>query len=79
MMRHELSRRAFLAAGVTALSALLVPSRSASAARLRARMRGPHPTPRPGITGANVLTKEQLARKPHLVKLFDSLRRFVLR
>ncbi len=36
--------------------------------------RSPHPTPRPGITGANVLTKEQLADKPKLVDLFDSVR-----
>ena len=37
-MRHEFSRRTFLAAGVTALVALLVPGRTASAARLRARV-----------------------------------------
>ena len=73
-MRHEFSRRTFLAAGVTALVALLVPGRTASAARLRARGPGPHPTPRVGITGVNVLTKEQLVGKPQLVGLFDSVR-----
>ena len=73
-MRHECTRRTFLAAGVTALVALLVPGRRASAARLRAGAPGPHPTPRAGITGANVLTKEQLAGTPQLVGLFDSVR-----
>lgn len=73
-MRHEFSRRTFLAAGVTALVALLLPSRTASAARWRARVPGPHPTPRAGITGVHVLTKKQLAGKPQLVGLFDSVR-----
>lgn len=73
-MRHEFPRRTFLAAGVAALVALLVPGRSASAARLRAGGLGPHPTPRAGITGVNVLTKEQLAGTPQLVGLFDSVR-----
>ena len=73
-MRHELSRRSFLAASATALAALLLPDRTASAAGLRARGPGPHPTPRAGITGVNVLTKEQLAKKPKLVGLFDSVR-----
>ncbi len=73
-MRHELSRRSFLAAGATALAALLRPGRTASAALLRARGPGPHPTPRAGITGVNVLTKEQLAERPKLVGLFDSVR-----
>ncbi len=73
-MHHEFSRRTFLAAGVTALVALLVPGRTASAARVRAQVTGPHPTPRAGITGAKVLSKEQLAGKPQLVGLFDSVR-----
>ncbi len=83
-MRHEFSRRAFLAAGFTALGTLLVPGRTATAARygprrhcidpLGARAPGPHPTPRPGVTGVHVLTKEQLAGEPQLVGLFDSVR-----
>ena len=73
-MRHEFSRRSFLAAGGTALVALLVPARTASAARLRAGGPGPHPRPRVGITGVKVLTKKQLAGKPQLVELFDSVR-----
>ena len=73
-MRHEFSRRTFLASGVTALVALLVPGRTASAARLRPWGPGPHPTPRAGITGVHVLTKKQLSGKPQLVGLFDSVR-----
>ncbi len=73
-MRHEFSRRTFLAAGVTAVVALLVPGRTASAARSLARVPVPHPTPRAGITGVNVLTKAQLAGKPQLVGLFDAVR-----
>lgn len=33
-----------------------------------------HPTPRPGITGANVLTKAQLKANSDLVPLFDGIR-----
>lgn len=73
-MRREFPRRTFLTAGATALVALLVPGRRASAARLRAGVPGPHPTPRAGITGANVLTREQLAGTPQLVELFDAVR-----
>ena len=73
-MRHEFPRRTFLAAGVTALVASLVPGRRASAARSRAGVPGPHPTPRAGITGVNVLTTEQLAGTPQLVGLFDAVR-----
>ena len=73
-MRHHLSRRNFLAAGATALVPLLIPGRAASAARLHSRAPGPHPTPRAGISGARVLTREQLAGKPQLAGLFDSVR-----
>ncbi|CAN5805049.1 hypothetical protein BH11GEM2_BH11GEM2_18970 [soil metagenome] len=64
----------FSRCGVTAVVALLVPGRTASAERLRAWVPGPHPTPRAGITGVNVITKEQLAGTPQLVGLFDSVR-----
>ncbi|GJG88836.1 hypothetical protein tb265_41100 [Gemmatimonadetes bacterium T265] len=74
MMRHAVPRRTLLAAGITALGALLVPGRRASAARVRAGALGPHPTPRAGITGARVLTREQLAGTPQLVALFDAVR-----
>lgn len=33
-----------------------------------------HPTPRPGITGAKVLSKELLAKRPDLISLFDGVR-----
>lgn len=35
----------------------------------------PHPKPRPGITGAKVLTAAQLKDHPKLVPLFDSVRK----
>lgn len=73
-MRHQLSRRSFLAAGATTVVALLVPSRAAHAARSYSPAPGPHPTPRVGITGTRVLTKEQLAGRPQLAGLFDSVR-----
>ena len=73
-MRPKFPRRTFLAAGVPALVALLVPGRSASAARWRAGVPGPHPSPRAGITGVHVLTPEQLAGTPQLVGLFDAVR-----
>lgn len=64
------SRRGFVAwcAGV----AVLLPGR-----RLWAGVRprgGPHPSPRPGITAANVLTHEQLADAPHVIDIFDHVR-----
>jgi len=68
-MSSVLSRRRFLGAASTALAALLVPRHSAWA-----RAVTPHPTPRPGITGAKVLTREQLTDYPKLVPLFDSIR-----
>jgi hypothetical protein len=33
-----------------------------------------HPAPRPGITGKNVLTREQLASTPDVIPLFDGIR-----
>ncbi len=68
------SRRHFLircsVAGLTLASGV----RPAWAVARLARVGGPHPTPRPGITAANVLTKEQLADSPKLVPLFDLIR-----
>jgi hypothetical protein len=34
-----------------------------------------HPTPRPGITGRNVLTKSELADSPKAVPVFDEIRK----
>ena len=40
----------------------------------RAVRRGPHPVPRPGITGDKVLTADQLAGDTDLIELFDAIR-----
>lgn len=40
----------------------------------RRHARGPHPDPRPGITGDKVATKEQLANAAALIPLFDDVR-----
>lgn len=69
-MSDYFTRRRFLAACSSAFALSLIPGRSVLA-------RSPavaHPTPRPGITGAKVLTKEQLAKHPKLIPLFDSVR-----
>lgn len=68
------SRRLFLIRCSVAGLALVSGARPAWARVRRARAGGPHPTPRPGITAANVLTKEQLADSPKLVPLFDLVR-----
>jgi len=68
---HSSTRRHFLSA--CALVAL-APARAAFALPRAARRDGPHPTPRPGITGAKVATHEQLASRPKLIELFDSIR-----
>ena len=73
-MLHTHSRRTFVCVCVAALAAALFPARIVRAATLRQRPRGPHPTPRPGITGARVLATEQLGGKAQLVSLFDSVR-----
>ena len=70
MRPPALSRRRLLAAGAAAVAARLLPARAAWAAPLRA----PHPTPRPGITGAKVLARSELADSPDLVPLFDAVR-----
>ena len=70
-----LSRRAFIASGLGVLAAQLASSTAARARAPRSHARGPqHPAPRPGITGAKVATKEQLADAPALIPLFDSVR-----
>ncbi len=64
------TRRQFLSTTSAAVAALLLPQRSARATPPP----GPHPVPRAGITGAKVLTRAQLADRPKLVSLFDSVR-----
>ena len=73
-MPQQQSRRHFLAAVTAVVVAALIPGRVLRAGSLRTVAQGPHPTPRAGITGAKVLTKDQLADKPKLVSLFDSVR-----
>ncbi len=63
-------RRAFLRAVALVGSALLIPR----ALRAASRILPAHPTPRPGITGAHVLTAAQLTTVPQLVELFDGVR-----
>jgi hypothetical protein len=64
-----LTRRRFVAAAAAAVVAPLLPARAWARAAPPA-----HPTPRPGITGAKVLTRAQLADAPDLVPLFDAVR-----
>jgi hypothetical protein len=73
-MMHIRTRREFLAACGTVLAALTVPAHAGAASPRGRSRRDPHPTPRPGITGAKVATREQLADKPRLADLFDGVR-----
>lgn len=74
----RLSRRAFIATGLGAVVTLLAtPANAREHSPVCARggrTRRPHPEPRPGITGAKVATKEQLADASALIPLFDSVR-----
>lgn len=68
------SRRQFLGAFAAVLAGMLLPRNRAWAVGRGLDSVGPHPVPRPGITGEKVLTKEQLASKPKLIALFDDVR-----
>jgi hypothetical protein len=68
----QISRRTFIATGLGAFVTVLATTRLAHARSHRDPK--PHPDPRPGITGANVATKEQLASTPALIPIFDSVR-----
>jgi hypothetical protein len=74
----QLTRRAFVATGLGAFATLMASSAVARAHSLTcahgARASGPHPEPRPGITGAKVATREQLANATALIPLFDDIR-----
>ena len=70
----EHSRRRFLRTCVAFLSVLVATPRPAWAKTHRPRALEAHPTPRPGITAAKVLTREQLARWPAAVDAFDGVR-----
>ena len=68
-MSNSLSRRAFLSYAAALGVVVVIPDR-----RLFATPAPNHPAPRPGITGANVLTKEQLAKTPDVIPVFDGIR-----
>ncbi len=76
--QDRLTRRAALMAMVSAAAAASLPARRLLASNRTGmpwRTRGlVHPTPRPGITGARVLTATQLEKAPHLIELFDGIR-----
>lgn len=65
-MSGSVSRRTFLGQALA-----LVPAASFFP---RFRIRPPHPTPRPGITAARVLTAEQLSGTPQAIEYFDMVR-----
>jgi hypothetical protein len=67
------TRRQFLTSTLTTAAALIALPHVARAS-VPGRDPSPHPTPRPGITGANVLTAEQLRETPKLIPLFDTVR-----
>lgn len=72
-MTSFLDRRRFVGAAAAAIAAALLPRRAA-ATGARGALR-PHPTPRPGITSAKVLTAAQLdGASPRIVALFDRVR-----
>jgi hypothetical protein len=68
----QLTRRTFIATGLGAFAAVFTTVTLAHARRSRDPK--PHPDPRPGITGAKVATKEQLASTPALIPVFDAVR-----
>lgn len=68
-MAEQRDRRRFLGILVAAVIPVLVPRSG------KARTWKPHPTPRPGVTGAKVLSKAQLAQVPKVIPLFESIRR----
>lgn len=68
-MYHSLTRRRFVGSCAATVSALFIPGREVWSLPVPA-----HPIPRPGITGAKVLTKQELASTPKLIPLFDAVR-----
>lgn len=67
----RLSRRSFMGR-VTGLLLTVLPSERLWAGIRRAK--GPHPTPRQGITAANVLSHDDLSSAPHAIDVFDQVR-----
>jgi hypothetical protein len=69
----RMHRRTFFA--VTAALVASVATRNASGSSATTSFVD-HPEPRPGITGAKVLTAEQLKDNPDVIRLFDGIREF---
>lgn len=65
----SISRRDFTLVCYAGIAGVVIPFE-----RVVAVSPSPHPTPRPGVTGARVLTREQLSRTPKLIPLFESVR-----
>jgi hypothetical protein len=65
-MSQLCSRRQFVA---SAVALLLLPNRARAM-----RSPGPHPTPRPGITAAKVVTSDKLDGNANLIAVFDGVR-----
>ena len=68
----RINRRTFITTGLGAVVTVLATAELAHARRHHDPK--PHPDPRPGISGDNVATKEQLASTPALIPIFDSVR-----
>lgn len=66
-------RRRFITLVLAALGSA-VPGSGRLLAMGRRLPRGSHPSPRPGITSAKVLTAEQLADSPQVIPVFDAVR-----
>ena len=65
-MSQVCSRRQFVA---SAVALMLLPNRARAM-----RSPGPHPTPRPGITAARVVTSDKLDGNANLIAVFDGVR-----
>jgi Protein of unknown function with PCYCGC motif len=74
-MSASRSRRELLIAMGSALLTMVArPVKARADVRRPAGPRGPHPTPRPGITAERVPTAEQLAATPEVVEVFEHVR-----
>ncbi len=67
----EPSRRTFVGAAIAVAASLVVTPRSLRAA---GRARGPHPTPRPGITAEKVMSRAALKDRQDVADSFDGSR-----
>lgn len=72
-----IDRRTFLHSCSVAMVSGLLPGTGGATPTMhcdRTGPLGPHPTPRPGITAAKVLSKDELSHDAGLIPLFDSVR-----